>query len=77
MFQALMPPCEAGRGPGKNSLMCERCGVGQYAPAQSYCQACPEGGKAQILKAVWRLLLNTAMKYIYIYVCMYVPVTVW
>ena len=25
--------------------MCERCGVGQYAPAKSFCQECPEGGK--------------------------------
>ena len=40
---SLMPPCEAGRGPGRNLLMCERCGVGQYAPAQSFCQECPEG----------------------------------
>eukprot|EP00435_Cladocopium_sp_Y103_P059060 s308_g21.t1 len=43
MFHALQQPCGAGRGPGKNNLMCERCGVGQYAPAQSYCQRCPEG----------------------------------
>eukprot|EP00435_Cladocopium_sp_Y103_P060024 s356_g21.t1 len=39
----LLPPCPAGRGPGANNLMCERCGVGQYAPAGSVCQECPEG----------------------------------
>eukprot|EP00435_Cladocopium_sp_Y103_P011458 s3680_g3.t1 len=44
MFHLLQPPCEAGQAPGKNNLMCERCGVGQYALAdQSYCQECPEG----------------------------------
>ena len=42
----LIPPCEAGRAPGRNNLMCERCGVGLYAPpARSFCQECPEGGK--------------------------------
>ncbi|CAJ1357841.1 unnamed protein product [Effrenium voratum] len=43
MFHALMPPCEAGRGPGRNQLMCERCGVGQHAPASGFCQGCPAG----------------------------------
>ena len=43
MFHALTPPCKPGRGPGRNQLMCERCGVGQYAPAHSFCQGCPEG----------------------------------
>ena len=58
MFHAsklLTPPCEAGRGPTKNFLMCERCGVGQYAPALSYCQECPEGGKTDQNKLkLWR-----------------------
>ena len=37
------PPCEAGKGPGENYLLCESCGVGQYAVAGGYCQGCPPG----------------------------------
>ena len=63
MFHGLQPPCEAGRGPGRNKLMCRQCGVGQYAPARSYCQECPEGGKSfvkhvEIEKLVSRLVLG-------------------
>ena len=43
MFDTLKPPCQPGRGPGRNNLMCERCDVGKFAPAQSFCQECPEG----------------------------------
>ena len=44
MHHALLPPCQPGRAPGQNALMCERCGVGQYSTGDS-CQGCPPGGK--------------------------------
>ena len=42
MHHALLPPCQPGRAPGQNALMCERCGVGQYSTGDS-CQGCPPG----------------------------------
>lgn len=44
MHHALLPPCQPGRAPGQNALMCEQCGVGQYSTGDS-CQGCPPGGK--------------------------------
>jgi len=42
IHHALLPPCDPGRAPGKNLLMCEQCGVGQYSNGKS-CQGCPPG----------------------------------
>eukprot|EP00435_Cladocopium_sp_Y103_P054807 s196_g18.t1 len=42
MHHALLPPCQLGRAPGRNALMCERCGMGQYSSGRS-CQGCPSG----------------------------------
>ena len=42
IHHALRPPCHPGRAPGKNLLMCEQCGVGQYSNGSS-CQGCPPG----------------------------------
>ncbi|CAK9111010.1 Beta-glucosidase 42 [Durusdinium trenchii] len=39
----LEPPCQAGRGPGRHYLMCERCGVGKFAPPGSFCHECHAG----------------------------------
>eukprot|EP00435_Cladocopium_sp_Y103_P045738 s2091_g13.t1 len=42
IHHALRLPCDPGRAPGQNLLMCERCGVGQYSTGSS-CQGCPPG----------------------------------
>ena len=40
---AFEPPCEAGRGPDRYHLRCDRCAVGKYAPTGGYCHECPPG----------------------------------
>ena len=40
---AFEPPCQAGRGPDRYHLRCDRCAVGKYAPAGGYCHECPPG----------------------------------